>query len=399
MGNTPKNSTETEAAVPVLDLKRQYATIRAEVEEAIARVCESQQLILGEEVSALEREISTYLGVTETIGCASGTDALWLAMQAAGIGAGDYVITTPFSFFASASTMVRCGARPIFVDVEPATLNLDPEKVALHLEKSQAKVKAIMPVHLYGQCVRWNRFSEIAAEHRLQLFEDAAQAFGATWRGKRAGSLGLAAGFSFYPTKNLSAFGDAGCVTTNDANVAAHVRSLRNHGSTQRYYHDEIGWNARMDAIQATVLRIKLKRLPEWNAKRREIAARYDQMFERVGLADPRPVSLEWTSEKPVRLLASLPEAGHIFHQYVVRVDQRDDLRKFLADRNIGSEVYYPVPLHLQKSFTYLGYLEGDLPESEKAAKEVLALPIFPELTEDEQKRVVEGIADFFSNS
>jgi dTDP-4-amino-4,6-dideoxygalactose transaminase len=392
----PKSVTET--AIPVLDLKRQYATIRAEVEAAIARVCESQQLILGDEATELEREISAYLGLGETIACASGTDALWLAMQAAGIGPNDQVITTPFSFFASASAIVRCGARPVFADVEPATLNLDPESVEKLLERNPSiKIKAIMPVHLYGQCVRMERFEEIAAQHKLKLFEDAAQAFGATWRGKRAGSLSLAAGFSFYPTKNLSAFGDAGCVTTNDANVAAHVRSLRNHGSTQRYYHDEIGWNARMDAIQAAVLRVKLKRLPDWNAKRREIAARYDQLFAKAGLSDPRPTTLDAVSKKPVRLLATLTEAGHIFHQYVIRVDRRDDLRKFLADRNIGSEIYYPVPLHLQKSFTYLGYLEGDLPESERAAKEVLALPIFPELMAEEQQRVVDSIAAFFS--
>jgi dTDP-4-amino-4,6-dideoxygalactose transaminase len=393
---SPKGVTET--AIPVLDLKRQYATIRTEVEAAIARVCESQQLILGDEATALEREISAYLGVAETIACASGTDALWLAMQAAGIGPNDQVITTPFSFFASASAIVRCGARPVFADVEPATLNLDPVSVEKLLERNPSiKIKAIMPVHLYGQCVNMDRYAEIAAQHKLKLFEDAAQAFGATWRGKRAGGLGLAAGFSFYPTKNLSAFGDAGCVTTNDPDIAAHVRSLRNHGSTQRYYHDEIGWNARMDAIQATVLRVKLKRLPDWNTKRRELAARYDELFLKAGLAEARPVALDFVSNKPVRLLATLTETAHIFHQYVIRVDRRDDLRKFLAERQIGSEIYYPVPLHLQKSFTYLGYLEGDLPESERAAKDVLALPIFPELTTEEQHRVVHTIAAFFS--
>jgi len=396
--SNPSAKSVTETAIPVLDLKRQFATIRAEVEAAIVRVCESQQLILGDEATALEREISTYLGVAETIACASGTDALWLAMQAAGIGPNDQVITTPFSFFASASAIVRCGARPVFADVEPGTLNLDPESVEKLLKRNPSiKIRAIMPVHLYGQCVRMERFEEIAAQYKLKIFEDAAQAFGATWRGKRAGSLGLAAGFSFYPTKNLSAFGDAGCVTTNDAAIAAHVRSLRNHGSTQRYYHDEIGWNARMDAIQAAVLRVKLKRLPDWNAKRREIATRYDQLFAKAGLSDPRPTSFDAVSKKSVRLLATLTESSHIFHQYVIRVDRRDELRKFLADRNIGSEIYYPVPLHLQKSFTYLGYLEGDLPESERAAMDVLALPIFPELAAEEQQRVVEAIAEFFS--
>jgi dTDP-4-amino-4,6-dideoxygalactose transaminase len=385
------------APVPMLDLKRQYATIRAEVEQAIARVCESQQLILGEEASRFEQEVSSYLGVAQTIACASGTDALWLMMQAAGIGPGDLVVTTPFSFFASASAVVRAGAQPVFADIDPATLNLDPVKVAGLLERSNVRVKGILPVHLYGQCARMDRFTELADEHKLMLFEDAAQAFGAAWRGKRAGNLGLAAAFSFYPTKNLSAFGDAGCVTTSDAVIAERVRSLRNHGSSQRYYHDEIGWNARMDAIQATVLRIKLKRLPDWNRKRREIAERYDQLLLGAGLSDARPLESGSESTKPVRLPAALPENGHIFHQYVIRVEGRDSLRKFLADRAIGSEVYYPVPLHLQKPFTYLGYLEGDLPEAERAAREVLALPIFPELTEAEQKRVVAAIEEFFS--
>jgi dTDP-4-amino-4,6-dideoxygalactose transaminase len=396
--SNPSSKSVTASAIPVLDLKRQYATIRTEVEDAIARVCESQQLILGSEAEALEQEISTYLGVTDTIACSSGTDALWLAMHAAGIGPNDHVITTPFSFFASASAIVRCGARPVFADVEPATLNLDPVSVEQLIDRNPSiRVKAIMPVHLYGQCVNMDRFAEIATGRQLHLFEDAAQAFGATWRGKRAGSLGLAAGFSFYPTKNLSAFGDAGCVTTNDLDIAARVRSLRNHGSTRRYYHDEIGWNARMDSIQAVILRVKLKKLPDWNGKRREIAAHYDQLFESAGLADPRPLTLDTPSQKPVRILATLPEAGHIFHQYVIRVERRDDLRTFLADRSIGSEIYYPVPLHLQKSFTYLGYLEGDLPQAELAAKEVLALPIFPELTIEEQQRVVEAISAFFS--
>jgi dTDP-4-amino-4,6-dideoxygalactose transaminase len=379
----------------MLDLKRQYATIREETQEAIARVCESQQLILGEEAAAFEREASAFLGVKETVACASGTDALWLMLQAAGIGPGDCVVTTPFSFFASASAIVRAGARPVFADIEADTLNLDPVKVAELLEDSDFRIKGILPVHLYGQCAHMDRFANLASEHKVMVFEDAAQAFGATWRGKRAGGLGIAAAFSFYPTKNLSAFGDAGCVSTNDPAIAARVRSLRNHGSSQRYYHDEIGWNARMDAIQAAVLRVKLKHLPEWNAKRREIAERYDELFAGAGLSDARNTGSD--SAKPVRLLATLLENVHIFHQYVIRVEKRDELRQFLAERAIGSEIYYPVPLHLQKTFTYLGYLEGDFPETERAAKEVLALPIFPELTEDEQKRVVAAIAEFYS--
>lgn len=388
----------TSAPIPTLDLRRQYATIRAEIEPAIARVCESQQLILGDEATALEREISSYLGVTETIACASGTDALWLAMQAGGIGPGDVVITTPFSFFASASTIVRCGARPAFVDVDPSTLNLCPEAVIRYLERSELRIRGIMPVHIYGQCASMDRFQQIAESNKLQLYEDAAQAFGATWRGKRAGSFGLAAGFSFYPTKNLSAFGDAGCVTTSDPELAERVRNLRNHGSAKRYYHDEIGWNARMDAIQAVVLRIKLKHLPQWNTRRREIATRYDELLVHAGLTDARPEGNEAPNAlMPVRLLATLPEAGHIFHQYVIRVEKRDELKKHLSDRGIASEIYYPVPLHLQRCFGYLGYSEGSLPECERAAREVLALPIFPELTNEEQQRVVDAIAEFYS--
>jgi dTDP-4-amino-4,6-dideoxygalactose transaminase len=388
----------TVAPIPTLDLKRQYATIRAEIEPAIARVCESQQLILGEEVATLEREISEFLGASETVACASGTDALWLAMQAGGIGPGDAVITTPFSFFASASAIVRCGARPVFVDVDPATLNLDPEAVVRYLETSGTQVHGILPVHLYGQCAQVDRFTEIARNFKLRLFEDAAQAFGATWRSRRAGSLGLAAGFSFYPTKNLSAFGDAGCVTTSDPELAIRARNLRNHGSARRYYHEEIGWNSRMDAIQAVVLRVKLKHLRGWNARRREIAVRYDELFIRAGLAEPRPLGPEAPGAlNPVRLLATLPDAGHIFHQYVIRVPERDELKKHLADAGIGSEIYYPVPLHLQQCFSYLGYVEGSLPESERAAREVLALPIFPELTTEEQQRVVDAVADFYS--
>ena len=386
---TLKNSTDT--AIPVLDLKRQYATIRAEVEEAIARVCESQQLILGEEAAALEREISAYLGVSETIACASGTDALWLAMQAAGIGPGDYVVTTPFSFFASASTIVRCGARPVFIDINPATLNLDADKVAHYLEHAPVRTRAILPVHLYGQCVRMDRFTEIAAEHKLQLFEDAAQAFGSTWRGKRAGSLSLAAGFSFYPTKNLGAMGDAGLATTSDEHIAARLRSLRSHGMTRRYYHDEMGWNARMDAIQAAVLAVKLRHLADWNQQRRQKAARYNELFRAAGLVSASStaegIMLPWTDSR----------AEHVFHQYVVRVPRRDALREHLAQSGIGSEIYYPVPLHLQDALADLGYRPGDFPQAEAAAREVLALPIYPELRDDEQRTVVEAIRAFYS--
>lgn len=393
--NTSSVAEAQVAPVPMLDLKRQYASIRSEIQVAIDRVCESQQLVLGEEVNALEKEISQFIGVTETVACASGTDALWLSLQASGVGPGDTVITTPFSFFATASSILRCGARPVFVDIDPTTLNIDPAAVAERLEKLPPQnVKAILPVHLYGQCVDMDRLSAIADAHGLMIIEDAAQAFGSTWRGRRAGALGKAAAFSFYPTKNLSAFGDAGCVTTSDADVAGRMRRLRNHGSGKRYYHDEVGWNARMDGIQGAVLRVKMRHIEAWNERRRAIAARYDELFVAAGLTKGRGVM---TGDAPVRILATLPEAHHIFHQYVIRVSKRDELRAFMAERSIGAEIYYPVPLHLQSCFEYLGYREGRMPETEQAAKDVLALPIFPELTDEEIKRVVNAIATFYS--
>jgi dTDP-4-amino-4,6-dideoxygalactose transaminase len=276
------------------------------------------------------------------------------------------------------------------VDIDPLTFNLDPVK----LERKFAaypptRVKAIIPVHLYGQVAEPDAFRRIAAAHDLAVLEDAAQAFGAAWRGKRAGTLGTLAAFSFYPTKNLSAFGDAGCVTTSDPKLAEHLRSLRNHGSTQRYFHEELGWNSRLDAIQAAVLRVKLKHLDGWNTQRAERAATYDRLLADAGLAGGEG--------SPIRLPQRTHEARHIFHQYVVRALRRDALRATLAERGIATEIYYPLPLHLQNAFVYLGYAAGDFPEAERAAAEVLALPMFPELREDEQRAVVEAIADFYS--
>jgi len=261
----------------------------------------------------------------------------------------------------------------------------------------KGKLKGIMPIHLYGQCADMDAFDQIATEHNLFLVEDAAQAYGASWNGKRAGSLGRAAGFSFYPTKNLSAFGDAGCATTMDQDVAERMRRLRNHGSAKRYYHEEIGWNSRMDALQGAVLRIKLKHIEEWNERRRTVAANYDRLLQAAGLTGERGASVTVDAKHPVQLPKTLAPAYHIFHQYVVRADRRDDLRQFLADRKIGSEIYYPVPLHLQECFACLGYKAGSLPETERACREVLALPIFPELTMEEQQAVVNAIAEFYS--
>jgi dTDP-4-amino-4,6-dideoxygalactose transaminase len=389
--------------VPMLDLKRQYATIREQVRAAIDHVCESQALVLGEEVAALEREISVHLGAASTVGCSSGTDALWLALAGIGVGNGDSFLTTPFTFFASASSITRCGARPVFADIDPASFNLSPRSVEQAIENQRpVNLKGIMPVHLYGQCVDAEAFEAVAAAHKLAIVEDAAQAFGATWKGRHAGALGRTAAFSFYPTKNLSAFGDAGAVTTTDPEVGEHMKRLRNHGAARRYFHEEIGWNARMDGIQGAVLRIKLRYIAQWNQRRREIAASYDQLLRKAGLTGERGTSTQETSTHvdaahPVTLPATAPEAGHIFHQYVVRAHRRDELRAFLQERKIGCEIYYPVPLHLQQCFAYLGYKPGDFPESERACLEVLALPIFPELTDDEQLRVVEAMAEFYS--
>jgi dTDP-4-amino-4,6-dideoxygalactose transaminase len=387
--------TETRVAVhqsvPLLDLQRQYQGIREDVLAAIARVCDSQIFILGPEVEALEREIAALTGAAGAVGCSSGTEALWLALVAAGVKPGDLVVTTAFSFFASASSIVRAGATPIFVDVDAATLNLDPALVERRLQSVGNKnVRAILPVHLYGQCADMDAFDDVAQEYDVRIVEDAAQAIGAQWDGRPAGSLGVAAAFSFYPTKNLSAYGDAGIVTTTSPEMADHMRRLRNHGSPRRYYHDEFGWNGRLDAIQAAVLRVKLAKIETWNEMRRHHAATYDRLFAETGL-------ISGPGYTPVRLLGRSPKAKHVFHQYVIRAQRRDELRQFLADRKIGSEIYYPLPLHLQPVFSYLGLKAGDLPVAEQAAQEVLALPMFPELTVAEIRLVVASVADFYS--
>lgn len=379
------------AGVPLLDLSRQYAQLREEILAAVERVCSSQHFILGEEVEALEHEIAAFTGAAHAVGCASGTDALWLALAAVGVRPGDAVITTPFSFFASASAIVRAGARPVFLDVDSHTLNLDPAQVETYLRAGKATpLRALLPVHLYGQCADMDALHRLAKEFELVVVEDAAQAIGATWCEGRAGSLAAAAAFSFYPSKNLSAYGDAGIVTTNDPGFATHMRQLRNHGSPRRYLHEELGWNSRLDAIQAAVLRVKLPHVENWNRKRRERAATYDRLLTQSGL-------ISAAGDSPVRVLATTPGAHHVYHQYVIRARRRDELRQFLADRKIGTEIYYPIPLHLQPVFAYLGYCEGDLPEAERAAREVLALPMFPELTDDEQQWVVESVAEFYS--
>jgi dTDP-4-amino-4,6-dideoxygalactose transaminase len=377
----------------MLDLKRQYAPLHRELLDAVGHVLETQQFILGEPVAAFERAAAEQLGVAHALGGSSGTDALWLALAAAGIGPGMAVVTTPFSFFASVSSILRAGATALLADIDPATFNLDPKAVEAVLDGPRGgAVRAILPVHLYGQAADWSSFARIGKERGLKLIEDAAQAWGAEWQGVKAGALGDAAAFSFYPTKNLSAAGDAGMVTTNSDELAERGRMLRQHGMRRRYYHDEIGWNTRMDGFQGAILSVKLKYIAGWNAARRTVAKRYHALFAAAGLAESGPYPAHG-----VVLPHEVPGSRHVWHQYVVRTGRRDALREFLCSRRIGSEIYYPVPLHLQDALKGLSYAAGSFPEAERAAREVLALPIFPELREDEQRTVVDAIAEFLS--
>jgi dTDP-4-amino-4,6-dideoxygalactose transaminase len=375
----------------MLDFSRQFSSIRAELLDAIEAVCTSQRFILGPQVASFELAAAATCAVPHAVGCASGTDAIWLALAAANVGPGDAVVTTPFSFFASVSAILRCGAQPLLADIDQTTFNLSAASVEEVLRSpAGAKAKAILPVHLYGQCADWDDFFDLKQRHRVLLIEDAAQAFGATWNGVPAGALGDAAAFSFYPTKNLSAMGDAGLVTTLSAEIDEHARVLRAHGMRRRYYHDEIGWNSRLDSLQAAILEVKLRYLPFWNQKRRELAARYDELFRDAKLTAANV-------KEGVVIPFTAPRAGHVFHQYVIRAPRRDALREYLSDREIGSEIYYPLPLHLQTSLASLGYQRGDFPLSEAAADEVLALPIYPELRDDEQETVVDAIASFYA--
>lgn len=392
--NTKNTVQQATRRVLMLDLRRQYESIRDELQAAVLAVLDSQAFVLGPAVKDFERDAAANLSVKHAIGCASGTDALWLALAALEIGPGDAVVTTPFSFFATASCITRVGATPVFADIDPGTLNLSPAAVESALARHN-NVKAVIPVHLYGQCAEMEAFVKIAADHRLAVVEDAAQAWGAKWNGKNAGSIGDIACFSFYPTKNLSAAGDAGMVTTNDDRLAERTTMLRAHGSRVRYYHDEIGWNSRLDSVQAAVLGVKLKHIADWNRARSEKACRYHGLLQKSGLASA--TTTEVTATAPIALLENRPEAQHVYHQYVVRAHRRDELRQYLTEQGVGTEIYYPVPLHLQKCFEYLGYAKGSLPESERASREVLALPIFPELTQEEQQYVVNAIVDFYS--
>ena len=367
--------------VPLLDLTAQYAPIRPDVLGALTRVCDSQRFILGPEVDALEHELAEYLKVPHAIGVSSGTDALLAALMALGVGAGDEVITSPFSFFATAGSIARVGARPVFVDIEPVSYNIDPARIAAAVT---ARTKAIVPVHLFGQSADMDPIVDIGARTGVPIVEDAAQAIGARYRGRIVGALGTLGCFSFYPTKNLGGFGDGGLVTTGDRSLARKIRALRQHGGEHKYHHDSIGGNFRLDALQAAVIRVKLPHLDDWSSARQRNARRYQKLFGDAGLSDL------------VALPAPASDRTHIYNQFVVRATNRDGLRAFLEAQGIGTDVYYPLPLHLQPCFRDLGYTAGDFPVSEAASGEVLALPIYGELTEEQQTWVVEAIRRFY---
>lgn len=369
--------------VPLLDLTEQNQRLRTEVEAALARVLDTNAFILGGEVAALEEELAEYCGTKHAIGCASGSDALLLALMALDVQPGDEVVTTPYSFFATVSCITRLGARPVFVDIEPDTFNLDVSQIE---EKITERTKAIEPVHLYGQCADMEALGRISRERGVSVVEDAAQAIGAKEDGKLAGAMSEIGCFSFYPSKNLGGMGDGGFMTTDDDELARKLKALRVHGSEERYYHKWVGLNSRLDGFQGAVLRVKLPHLDSWSDKRKANADRYRTLFTDAGLTEQVVLPFE---RENVR---------HIYNQFVIRVhNKRDELREFLNRNEIGTDIYYPVPLHLQECFAYLGYREGDFPEAERAAKETLALPIYPELRPEQQEFVVEKISEFFS--
>ena len=370
------------AGVPLCDLQAQYRPLQRDIEARVAQVLASGQVILGPEVAALEAEVAQYCGVAHAVGCASGSDALLLALEALDLGPGDEVLLPPFTFFATAGAICRTGARPVFVDIDPDTWNIDPHQLE---NKVTPRTRAVLPVHLFGQCADMEPLWRVAERHNLIVIEDAAQALGSEYQGKRAGSLGGLGCFSFYPTKNLGAYGDAGMVVTNDAAWAARMACLRTHGMEPKYFHKYLGWNARLDAVQAAILRVKLPHLDRWIESRRAAARRYDALLDEYHLGD-------FLTRPAVR-----PQRLHTFNQYVVRVanGQRDGLARHLKSEGIGYEIYYPVPLHLQECLAFLGHREGDFPASESACRSVLALPMYPELTAEQQRRVIQTCAGF----
>lgn len=372
--------------VPLCDLHSQYQELQPQIQEAVLRVLASGQVILGPEVSALEDEVAQYCGATHGVGCGSGTDALLLALVGAGVGPGDEVILPPFTFFATAGAVCRAGARPVFVDIDPVSYNIDPQRIEPAIT---SRTRVVLPVHLFGQTAEMEPIHRVAQKHGLTVIEDAAQSLGSEYRGVRSGSLGGAACLSFYPTKNLGAYGDAGMVVTSDPEWAKKMARLRVHGMEPRYYHRELGWNARLDAIHAAVLRVKLPHLEQWLGMRQSAAQRYDALIGEH--------HLDGVMQRPT----VLPLRRHTFNQYVVRVEAelRDGLVRHLKAERIGCEIYYPVPLHVQECLAHLGYREGDFPNAEAACRTVVALPIFPEITEQQQCRVVQTCAAFLRKS
>jgi len=412
--------------VPLLDLKAQYQTIKDEIKEAMEEVLDSQHFILGPKVEALEEAVASYCSCKYGVGVSSGTDALLIALMAESIGTGQGVVTVPYTFFSTAGCIYRLGARPFFVDIDPLTYNMDPDAIKRFIEAecdfdsssdvpvhktSGIRIRAIIPVHLYGQCAPMDRIIEMAGEYNLVVIEDGAQAIGTEYpyaqsgEPMRAGSMGHFGCFSFFPSKNLGGFGDGGMVTTSDEEMAEKLKILRAHGSKPKYYHHLVGGNFRLDALQAAVLLVKLKHLNNWTNKRRQNAEYYKSLFQQSGLVDkgfvtpPQAVWEKISSRNFSNPQSEIPNSklvGHIYNQYVIRAKRRDELRAYLNEHGVGTEIYYPLPLHLQPCFAELGYEAGDFPESEKAAAETLALPIYPELEPMQQEYVVEKIHAFY---
>jgi len=376
-----KLTTSSPQPIPLLDLKAQYAPIREEIRAAIDRVADAQWFIGGPEVEGLEREVAEYSQCQFGIGVSSGTDALMVSLMAIGIRPGDEVITTPYTFFATVGSIARLGAKAVFADIDPLSYNINPAGIEAVITE---RTKAIVPVHLYGQVAEMDPIMDVARRHNLYVIEDAAQAIGSEYKGRRAGSIGHLGCFSFFPSKNLGGFGDGGMVTTNDPDLAHRVKLLRNHGMEPKYYHKFVGGNFRLDALQATVLRIKLQYLDGWTAGRQHNAATYRRLFAETGIDD-------------LVMPTELPDRRHIYNQFVIRTTRRDAVRASLKSHQIGHEIYYPVPLHLQECFAYLGYHAGDFPHSERAANETLALPIYPELTDAMQTGIVDAIAEAYA--
>ncbi len=379
--------------IPLLDLHAHHTPIQDEILAAITRVVQSQTFVLGQEVDTLEKQIASYCQAKFGVGVSSGTDALLLALMTLGIGEKhEEVITSPYSFFATTEVIVRIGAKPVFVDIDPISYSIDPGKIE---QAITPRTKAIIPIHLYGQCANMNPILNIAKRYKLAVIEDAAQAIGATYSdGRRTGNIGTMGCFSFFPSKNLGAMGDAGMVVTNDATIASRLQTLRVHGAERKYYHKLMGGNFRLDTIQAAILNVKLKYLNNWTYQRIHNASQYKSLFNDSGLLETKQIQL------PTPVYADTKtENHHVYNQFVIRANKRDQLRTHLYEQGVSSEIYYPVPLHLQECFRNLGYHEGDFPEAERAARETLALPIYPELSNDQQAYIVNTIRAFYRNS